>query len=130
MTGTGGARVHYVDWLRVLAVLLLFPFHTLRVFNDEDFYAKALPVTEWLDGVLWFISIWHMPLLFFLAGCSTYLALGRRSAGQYALERTKRLLVPLVFGIFILIPPQTWYGARFNSGTPDPTATIWRAATS
>jgi len=116
MTGTGGARVHYVDWLRVLAVLLLFPFHTLRVFNDEDFYAKALPVTEWLDGVLWFISIWHMPLLFFLAGCSTYLALGRRSAGQYALERTKRLLVPLVFGIFILIPPQTWYGARFNSG--------------
>ena len=29
-------RLHYIDWLRVLAVLLLFPFHTLRVFNAED----------------------------------------------------------------------------------------------
>ena len=63
-----------------------------------------------------FISVWHMPLLFFLAGCSTYFALRKRSGGQYAWERVKRLLVPLVFGIFILIPPQTWYGGRFNSG--------------
>jgi len=97
----------YIDWLRIFAVLLLFPFHTLRVFNDEDLYVKALPVAEWVDGVLWFISIWHMPLLFFLAGCSTYLALHKRRGGQYALERTKRLLVPLVLGIFVLIPPQT-----------------------
>ena len=35
-------RLHYIDWLRVLAVLLLFPFHTLRVFNVGDpFYVKA-----------------------------------------------------------------------------------------
>ena len=35
-------RLHYIDWLRVLAVLLLFPFHTLRVFNaDDPFYVKA-----------------------------------------------------------------------------------------
>ena len=39
---TPGARLHYIDWLRVLAVLLLFPFHTLRVFNaDDPFYVKA-----------------------------------------------------------------------------------------
>ena len=57
-----------------------------------------------------------MPLLFFLAGCSTYFALRKRSGGEFAWERVKRLLVPLVFGILILIPPQTWYGARFNSG--------------
>ena len=31
-------------------------------------------------------------------------------------ERVKRLLVPLLFGVLILIPPQTWFGARFNSG--------------
>ena len=40
-----------------------------------------------------FISVWHMPLLFFLAGCSTYFALRKRSGGQYASERVKRLLV-------------------------------------
>ena len=57
-----------------------------------------------------------MPLLFVLAGASTFFALGKRSSGQYLRERRTRLLVPFVFGIFVLIPPQTWYGGRFNSG--------------
>jgi glucans biosynthesis protein C len=110
------ARVYFIDWLRILAVLLLFPFHTLRVFDEADpFYVKALPVSFWVGRALKLISVWHMPLLFFLAGCATFYALGKRSGGQYAWERVKRLLVPFVFGFFILIPPQTWYGGRFNS---------------
>jgi glucan biosynthesis protein C len=110
------ARIYYIDWLRILAVLLLFPFHTLRVFNNEAFYVKASALSGTADWVISFIGLWHMPLLFFLAGCSTYLALRKRSAGQYAWERVARLLVPLAFGIFILVPPQTWFGGRFNSG--------------
>jgi glucan biosynthesis protein C len=109
------ARVYYIDWLRILAVLLLFPFHTLRVFNNEAFYVKAAPASSTASWVIDFIGLWHMPLLFFLAGCSTYFALRKRRPGQYAWERVKRLLVPLVFGILILLPPQTWYGGRFNS---------------
>jgi glucan biosynthesis protein C len=115
-TAQPAGRVYYIDWLRILAVLLLFPFHTLRVFNNEDFYAKAATLSEPVTALLNFISVWHMPLLFLLAGCSTYFALQKRSGGQYAWERVKRLLIPFVFGIFILIPPQTWYGGRFNSG--------------
>lgn len=38
-----------IDWLRVLAVLLLLPFHTGRVYNaGEAFYVKAPEVS---DGV-------------------------------------------------------------------------------
>ena len=34
-------RVHYIDSLRVLAVLLLIPFHSARVFDTfSPFYAK------------------------------------------------------------------------------------------
>ena len=111
------ARQQYIDWLRVLAVLLLFPYHTLRVFNaDDPFYVKAAHLSVPVSYALNFISVWHMPLLFVLAGASTYFALGRRSSRQYLRERRLRLLVPLVFGIFVLIPPQTWYGGRFNSG--------------
>lgn len=111
------ARLHYIDWLRVLAVLLLFPFHTSRVFDTGDpFYIKSQHLWEPLSNVLWFISVWHMQLLFLLAGASTYFALGKRSTGQYALERVKRLFVPLVFGILVLMPPQTWVGGQFNSG--------------
>jgi len=110
-------RLHYIDWLRVLAVLLLFPFHVSRVFNAGDpFYVKSDHLSEPLSYLLGFISVWHMPLLFVLAGASTYFAFAHRTNGQYAAERVKRLLVPFLFGFFVLIPPQTWYGARFNSG--------------
>ena len=47
---TATPRVHYIDWLRVLAVLLLFPFHTLRVFNYEPFYVKGAELSQ--DGRL------------------------------------------------------------------------------
>ena len=31
----GSSRRYYIDWLRVLAVLLLFPFHVSRVFDGR-----------------------------------------------------------------------------------------------
>jgi glucan biosynthesis protein C len=112
-------RIHYIDWLRVLAILLLFPFHTWRVFNFNDpFYVKSAQTSVALSYVIGYIDRWHMPLLFVLAGMSTFLALGKRSTGTYAFERVKRLLVPFVVGFFVLIPPQTWYGARFHGGSP------------
>lgn len=110
-------RLHFIDWLRVLAVLLLFPFHTSRVFNlGAPFYVKSAYLYHALNWVIRFINIWHMPLLFLLAGASTYFALRKRTPGRYAGERVTRLFVPLLFGWLVLIPPQTWYGARFNSG--------------
>jgi len=110
-------RIHYVDWLRVLAVLLLLPFHTLRVFNANDpFYVKSALTSMPISYLLAFIDRWHMPLLFMLAGASTFLAMRKRTGGQYVSERVKRLLVPFVLGLLIVIPPQTWIGGRFNSG--------------
>jgi peptidoglycan/LPS O-acetylase OafA/YrhL len=121
-------RLPPLHWLRVLAVLLLFPFHTLRVFNaDDPWYVKAHTLSMVVTYLLDFISVWHMQLLFLLAGCSTFFALKKRGNGQYARERLKRLGVPLVFGMFVLIPPQTWYGARFNSGY---TGSFWTYITS
>jgi peptidoglycan/LPS O-acetylase OafA/YrhL len=115
--GPSDGRLHYIDWLRVLAVLLLFPFHTLRVFNaDDPFYVKANTLSMPVSYLLGFISVWHMQLLFLLAGASTCLALRRRSNRQYLGERLLRLGIPFLFGIFVLIPPQTYDGARFNSG--------------
>jgi fucose 4-O-acetylase-like acetyltransferase len=96
---------------------LLFPFHTLRVFNAEDpWYVKADHLSMALSALLGFISVWHMPLLFALAGASTYFALHKRSTRQYLGERLLRLGVPFLFGFLVLIPPQTWLGGRFNSG--------------
>ena len=103
------ARRHDVDWLRIAAVLLLIPYHTARVFNwEEDFYIKNDPTDGVAQAFIDFVGPWHMSLLFLLAGVATWLAFRFRSGGQYAAERVKRLLVPFIFGVLVIVPPQTW----------------------
>ena len=51
-----------------------------------------------------------MSLLFLLAGSGTWLAFRHRGPGQYVGERAKRLLIPFVFGLVVIVPPQTWWG--------------------
>jgi glucans biosynthesis protein C len=102
-------RRHDLDWLRVLAVLLLIPFHTARIFDHwEPFYAKNGELSWPLSYFIAFVSPWHMPLLFLLAGAATYFALQFRSGGVYLRERVFRLLVPFIFGLLVIVPPQTY----------------------
>jgi glucan biosynthesis protein C len=65
-------------------------------------------------SVITFLNQWQIPLLFLLAGASTWYSLRIRSGRQYAAERFKRLLLPFVFGILVIVPPQA-YLARFQS---------------
>jgi glucan biosynthesis protein C len=100
-----------LDWLRVLAVLLLVPFHSALVFVQDPhsiMYVKDVLNSPELVRIAGFIHQFHMPLLFFIAGASSYFALGVRSAGQYLQERVKRLQVPALFGIVVLLPPMTY----------------------
>ena len=55
-----------------------------------------------------FLHYWRMPLLFMISGAGTWYALKNISPGRYLLERSRRLLVPLAAGIFILVPVQVY----------------------
>lgn len=113
-------RRNDIDWIRILAVLLLIPFHTARIFDIfEPFYVKNAGLSVWLSYlVVYFLSRWQMQLLFLLAGASTWYALKRRSGGQYVGERLKRLLVPFIFGTLVIVPPQMYYALLFRSNAP------------
>ncbi len=109
-------RRYDVDWLRILAVLLLFPYHTARIFDTFDnWYVKNDQLSQALTYLISYANPWHMPLLFLLAGAATCFALRFRSGGQYAVERFKRLLVPFIFGLLVLVPPQSYLGLRNHS---------------
>ena len=111
-------RRYELDWLRVLAVLLLLYFHTAAIFYAGElgeFYVKNNQSSEVMSCFITFIHQWHMPLFFLLSGASTWLALSFRSAGQYVQERFKRLLIPFLFGIVVLIPPQVYFRLLSNS---------------
>src|SRR3990170_1197842 len=49
-----------------------------------------------------------MALLFVLAGMASWFAFGHRSAKAYAGERTRRLLIPFLFGLLLIVPPQQY----------------------
>ena len=105
-----------IDWLRFLAVLLLFPRHTARIFDiGEEFYAKNDQTSKALTYFIDYLKPWHMPLFFLLAGASTWFALRFRSGGSYTRERVKRLLVPFIFGVLVIVPPQSYLGLRNHS---------------
>jgi glucan biosynthesis protein C len=111
------ARRYDIDWLRVLAVLLLFPFHTARIFDTwGPFYVKNAAHSDVLTYFNNFVNPWHMPLLFLLAGASTWFALGFRSGGQYTKERFIRLLIPFIFGLLLIVPPQSYFGLLSHTG--------------
>ena len=109
-------RWPYLDWLRVLAVMLLVPFHTGMIFVVWDFHIKNAERSTGLTILNAFIDNWHMPLLFLLAGAATWLALNKRTAGDYVRERILRLIVPLLFGILVIVPPQTYCERLQKSG--------------
>ncbi len=110
-----GERQHYIDALRVLSVLFLIPFHTAMLFNTFDFHIKNSEVERavgiFINTPIYF---WHMPLFMFLAGASTWFAFGRRSSAAYMGERIKRILLPLLVGIAVVIPPQVYIERVFN----------------
>ncbi|HMR99267.1 MAG TPA: acyltransferase family protein [Anaerolineales bacterium] len=106
MTSTSERR-YDLDWLRVLGVLLLVPFHVALIFVFDPFtimYIRDTVNSRVLAEVTGFIHMWHMPMLFMISGAATWFALGHRSAGEYISERSMRLFLPLVFGILTYGP--------------------------
>ena len=106
-------RLYYVDWLRVLVILTLIPYHSALTYTGlGDVYIKS-SLTD--IKVLPFLIVqapldnFFMPLLFFLSGIGTYYALHYRSKREYTKERTKKLLVPLIFGTIFLCPIQAYF---------------------
>ncbi|MET7336726.1 acyltransferase [Nonomuraea sp. NPDC005650] len=121
----GGGRRKHIDWLRNLGILFLFPYHTARVFDDgAPFYVKGEVNT--FSSVLVQLSYWFMPLLFLLAGSAGFHALKRRSARRYVGERASRLLVPLLFGVLVVVPPQAYYAMRFRGYEGSYAGFLWR----
>jgi len=111
------ARRHDIDWLRVVAVLLLIPFHSAVIFNRyAEWYVTNETPSLALEAFAYFLSQWRMPLLFFVSGVGTVFALGFRKPREYIKERAGRLLVPLAFGMLVIVPPQVYVWRRSDPG--------------
>src|SRR5688500_1277660 len=107
-------RYDFLDWLRVIAIFVLLFFHTGMLFVGWGWHIRN---AETIPALVWPMDIAHrlrMPLLFIIAGAGMWFAPKRRSAPQVAAERTSRLLLPLVAGMFLIVPPQIYFERVFR----------------
>ncbi len=104
-----------IDWLRVLAFYILIFYHVGMFFVPWNFHFKNSATAEWFETWMAFLGQWRLPLLFLISGVGVCYALGKRSAKQFMGERTKRLLLPLIFGMLVIVPPQIYF-ERITNG--------------
>ncbi|MCC5937592.1 MAG: acyltransferase family protein [Lunatimonas sp.] len=102
-------RRHDLDWLRVLVFALLIFYHVGMFFVPWGWHIKNNVIYPDARWPMLFVNQWRLPILFVISGMGTYIALGKRSGGQFAWERIKRLLIPLAIGMALIIPPQVYF---------------------
>ncbi len=111
-------RLHYIDNLRWMCILLLFPVHTATIFcaGWYGYYVSSDYSSTAAHGFYVFVESWIMPLLFCVAGMSTKFALQKRTSIIYLKERVTKLLVPFISGMILVCPVIAYYALKFHAG--------------
>ena len=120
------ARLHYVDWLRVSAFLILIAYHSsVAFFPDMDWLMKSPQGSLGLQLAMDFPRAWRLALLFFVSGMGTWFMFRRASAAGFLKERFTRLFVPLIFAMCVIVVPQVWFERMAEDGYDGSLATFW-----
>ena len=101
-------RLHYLDWLRVLAILGVFLYHAVHPFDPFKWHIKNAESSEVIGIGIAFVFSWGLPLFFLISGAGSWFALRRRTVRQSLRERFNRLFIPFVVGSILLTPIQIY----------------------
>jgi len=91
-------RRYELDWLRVLAILIVFLYHSSRFFNLGDWHVKNVNTFVWVEIWNIFATRWMMPLFFIISGASLFYAIGQSSDWRrFYVDKFLRLMIPVLF---------------------------------
>ncbi len=110
-------RRHDLDALRVCCFGTLIIYHSSFVYGAKTWWVHASDTTKLIDLITIGSHPWRMSLLFFISGVVTASLLKNRSVAEIRTTRTRQLLLPFVFGVFVVVPPQIYF-SPYNF-TPD-----------
>lgn len=111
----GRLRRSEFDWLRIIAFGILIFFHTGMLFVKWDWHIKNNEVSAFIEWPMIFVGEWRMSLIFLISGVGVYFSLGYRPIKTFVKDRLKRILIPLLAGIFLVVAPQV-YIERITQG--------------
>ncbi|GAB2493746.1 MAG: acyltransferase [Cytophagales bacterium] len=100
-------RRYDIDWLRVIAIALLLIYHIAIVFQPWAMFLGFIKSDELMEG-LWkpmtLLNVWRIPFLFFVSGMGVYFAIRKRNWKELLVERSRRILIPFLFGVVAIVP--------------------------
>ena len=119
---------HYgLDWLRIAAFALLILYHIGMVFVTGSWLVKTAAPIQTLSYPMLFLSTWRLAVLFIVSGYASRALIAKLgSLKRFAGERTRRLIIPLLFAMILLIPVQSWVNLQFNHGYRGDFLSFWR----
>jgi hypothetical protein len=99
-----------MDWLRIGAFGLLILYHIGMFFVPWGWHVKTERPLEWVAIPMLATNAWRLPLLFGVSGFASAMLLARQDGriGAFVGSRSGRLLLPLLFGMAVVVPPQSW----------------------
>lgn len=107
-----------LDWIRIGAFALLILYHVGMFYtpDDWDWHVKSVWSSEPLTTLMYLTNPWRLGLLFLVSGAATRFMTAKTAPGALAGSRTARLLPPLVFGMLVVVPPQSFYQVASYAG--------------
>ena len=114
-------RRYDLDWLRVAAFGLLIGYHVGMLYVPWSFHVKSeYRGGPGLTALMLALNPWRLPLLFVISGAATAFMAQGLGRGALARQRLKRLLIPLVFGMAVVVVPQVYFevseAGRYSGG--------------
>lgn len=127
MTAAPIVRHYGMDWLRIAAFALLIVYHIGMMFVPWPWHIKTQEPIEWLAYPMLALNPWRLSLLFLVSGYASRAMLSKASISisGFMKQRSARLLIPLVAGIVLIIPPQAWAELRFRGVIDEGFLTFW-----
>lgn len=98
-----------LDALRVAAFGLLILYHVGMVYVTWDWHVKSPHASAAFEPAMLAANPWRLMLLFLVSGCATRFLLDKEGPRAFAASRFERLFWPLLVGIVLIVPPQSYF---------------------
>jgi glucans biosynthesis protein C len=102
------ARLYFLDWVRIIAFFILIAYHVGMYYVSWDWHVKSEAAAPSPEPFMLLSAPWRLSLLFLVSGVASSFMLARDGLKRFLRRRSVRLLVPLAFGMLVVVPPQSY----------------------
>jgi peptidoglycan/LPS O-acetylase OafA/YrhL len=102
-------RIYFLDHLRTFIIFLVVCYHAGWVYESSGMLSSVWivddPSKNNLSGLMNLImDMFMMPVMFFISGYFAPLSLKRKTGRSFLISRFRRLMVPWILAVLILLP--------------------------